>query len=84
MPFSTTKPPLVLDAETQSSLEVVSRSRSASRSRVCRAASRRAQMNSSERNPPTRYGVTIFPTDYSIQPVELAPAVEEADISTKR
>ena len=24
-----------------------------------------------------RYGVTIFPTDYSIQPVELARAVEE-------
>ena len=26
---------------------------------------------------PTRFGITMFPTDYSIQPVELARAVEE-------
>lgn len=37
MPFSSTKPTLVLDPQTQSSLEVFSRSRSAARSRVDRA-----------------------------------------------
>lgn len=37
MPFTSTKPPLILDPETQSSLEALSRSRSAARSRVDRA-----------------------------------------------
>ncbi len=29
-----------------------------------------------------RFGVTIFPTDYSIQPVELARAVEERGLDS--